>query len=413
MKRSEKSESLVSLDLPTVRPFLAEHHEEVATEVVDFTVGELSNLPFATTDDAARKQAKEMLARLGGAGWCRYPIPEEYGGAATGPDLRACCLIRESLAQVSPLADSVFALQCLGSMPMTLVGTQEQKELFLPKIAKGRMMTAFAMTEPEAGSDVGGIKSWAEYDDSDYSKFEFAKPDVIPAWVLHGKKHLITNAGLARLYVVFAATDRKAGRRGLSCFLVEGKRIGVRFVGPQILSEPHPLGEIAFDSCRLPVENLLGKKGEGFEIGMRTLDRLRATVAAAACGMARRALYEALRHARKRQQFGKSLSEFQLVQDKLARMATELDAARLLTYRAAASADAGSDRVTKESAMAKSYATEAAQRIVDEAVQIIGGKGLLAAHPIDRLYRAVRALRIYEGTTEIQRLIIAKQLLKD
>ncbi len=410
---SEKNESLVSLDLETVRPFLAEHHEEVAARVVAFVDDELAHLPYATTDEAARQQAREMLARLGGAGWCQYPIPEEHGGAPTGPDLRACCLIREALAQVSPLADSVFALQCLGSMPITLAGTDEQKQRFLPKIARGRTMTAFAMTEPEAGSDVGGIESRAKLDTSDYSELEFARPEVVPAWVLDGRKHLITNAGLAKLYVVFASTNRDAGRRGLSCFLVEGNRTGVRFVRAQVLSEPHPLGEVSFDSCRLPVGNLLGEESEGFSIGMRTLDRLRATVAAAACGLARRALTEALRHAQKRRQFGQPLADFQLIQEKLARMATELDAARLLTYRAAAAADTDSERLTLESAMAKSYATEAAQRIVDEAVQIVGGRAVLAQHPLDRLYRAVRALRIYEGTTEIQRLVIARQLLKD
>lgn len=417
---SEKSESLVSLELETVRPFLAKHHVEVAEKVAAFVDEELSHLPYATTDDAARHQAKEMLARLGGAGWCRYPIPEEFGGAATGPDLRACCLIREALAQVSPLADTVFALQCLGSMPITLAGTKEQKERFLPKIAKGRTMTAFAMTEPEAGSDVGAITSRATFDTKDYKDFEFARPEVVPAWVLDARKHLITNAGLAKLYVVFASTridfakkKRTAGRGGLSCFLVEGNRLGVRFVKAQVLSEPHPVGEVSFDNCRLPEENLLGKEDEGFAIGMKTLDRLRPTVAAAACGFARRALFEALRHAKKRAQFGKPIADFQLVQDKLARMATELDAARLLTYRAAAAADASSRRLKLESSMAKSYATEAAQRIVDEAVQIVGGRGVLSGHPVERLYRAVRALRIYEGTTEIHRLVVAKEILKE
>jgi len=305
-------------------------------------------------------------------------------------------------------------------MPITLAGNKEQKKRFLPKIAKGRTMTAFAMTEPEAGSDVGAITSRAKFDTNDYKEFEFARPDVVPAWVLDARKHLITNAGLAKLYVVFASTridlttrKRNAGRRGLSCFLVEGNRIGVRFVKAQVLSEPHPLGEVSFDNCRLPKENLLGKEDEGFSIGMKTLDRLRPTVAAAACGLARRALTEALRYARKRTQFEKPIADFQLVQDKLARMATELDAARLLTYRAAAAADAASERLKLESSMAKSYATEAAQRIVDEAVQIVGGRGVLAGHPVERLYRAVRALRIYEGTTEIQRLVVARELLKD
>ena len=231
-------------------------------------------------------------------------------------------------------------------------------------------------------------------------------------YVLDGGKAFITNAGVADYYVVFASTDARAGTRGLTCFLVEAAAPGVRFVGPQVLSEPHPLGEIAFDGCRVRLASRLGAEGEGFKIGMRTLDRLRPTVAAAACGMAARALEEALAHARERRQFGKTLAEFQIIQGKLATMATELAAARLLVYRAAWEADNGAERVTLEAAMAKSFATEAAQRIVDDAVQIHGGAGVLAASPVDLLYRSVRALRIYEGATEVQHLVIARDLLR-
>ncbi|MEE8524812.1 MAG: acyl-CoA dehydrogenase family protein, partial [Thermoanaerobaculia bacterium] len=246
-------------------------------------------------------------------------------------------------------------------------------------------------------SDVAAIKTRARRDGGDY--------------VLDGGKHLITNAGVADFYTVFAVTTPGAGTRGLSCFVVEADRPGFRFVRPQVLSEPHPLGEIAFEGCRVPAGLRLGAEGEGFKLGMRTLDRLRATVAAAACGMAERALAEALAHARERRQFGRPLADFQLTQQKLARMATDLTAARLLVYRAAAAADSGAERVTLEAAMAKSFATEAAQRIVDDAVQILGGRGVLADSPVDRLYRAVRALRIYEGATEVQHLVIARQLL--
>src|SRR5439155_10756743 len=217
---------------------------------------------------------------------------------------------------------------------------------------------------------------------------------------------------IADFYAVFASTNPAAGGKGISCFVVPGDAPGLRFVGPQVLSAPHPLGEIAFRDCRVPAHHRLGEEGGGFALGLRTLDRLRATVGAAACGMAARALSEALRHARARRQFGKPLAEFQLVQERLARMATDLSAARLLVYRAAWAADGGAERVTLEAAMAKAFATEAAQRIVDDAVQILGGAGVLASHPVDRLYRAVRALRIYEGTTEIQHLIVAGQLLK-
>ena len=223
-------------------------------------------------------------------------------------------------------------------------------------------------------------------------------------WVLSGSKHFISNAGLADFYTVFAVTDPEAGHKGLSCFLVDADSPGLEFVQPQILSSPHPLGEIAFDECIIPDDALLGLEGEGFKLGMATLDRLRATVAAAACGMARRALDEALAHARQRRQFGKALSEFQLIQQKLARMAVDLSASRLLTYRAAWLSDQARGRVTQESAMAKLFATEAAQRVVDDAVQVLGGTGVLAHHPVDLLYRSVRALRIYEGTSEVQHL---------
>jgi acyl-CoA dehydrogenase len=260
-------------------------------------------------------------------------------------------------------------------------------------------MAAFAMTEAEAGSDVAAMATRARRDGDSY--------------VLNGAKSYISNAGIADFYVVFASTDPEAGGRGISCFLVPADAPGFRFAGAQVLSAPHPLGEIALEECRVPAANRLGEEGRGFALGLQTLDRMRATVGAAACGMAARALEEATEHARSRRQFGKPLAEFQLVQDKLARMATGLSASRLLVYRAAWEADRGAERVTLEAAMAKSFATETAQRIIDDAVQILGARGVLAAHPVDRLYRAVRALRIYEGTTEIQRLVIAGQLLRE
>jgi acyl-CoA dehydrogenase len=259
-------------------------------------------------------------------------------------------------------------------------------------------MAAFAMTEPEAGSDVGAIATTARRDGD--------------AYVLSGTKTLISNAGIADFYVVFAATDPHAGNKGLSTFVVPADTPGLRFVRPLTLSAAHPLGDIAFADARVPAANRLGAEGDGFKIGLGTLDRLRPTVGAAACGMAERALSEALRHAGTRRQFGSPLAANQLIQEKLARMATDLAAARLLVYRAAWEKDHGAERITLEAAMAKAFATEAAQRIVDDAVQILGGRGVLATHPVDRLYRSVRALRIYEGTTEIQHLVIAGQLLK-
>jgi acyl-CoA dehydrogenase len=306
--------------------------------------------------------------------------------------------MREALAEASPLADAVFALQALGTTPIVLAGSEAQKRRWLGPIAEGKVMTAFAMTEPAAGSDVAAIATTAHRDG--------------PGYVLDGAKTLISNAGIADLYAVFASTDRAKGAKGISCFLVPADAPGLRFAGPQVLSAPHPLGEIAFEGCRVPAESLLGAEGRGYGIGLAALDRLRPTVAAAACGMAARALGEALAHVKQRRQFGKPLAEYQLVQQKLARTATDLAAARLLTYRAAYEKDQGQERITSEAAMAKSFATEMAQRAVDDAVQLIGGRGVLADHPVDRLYRAVRALRIYEGTTEIQQLIIAGELLK-
>ena len=377
-------------DTETARPLLTASHLEFAKAVGAFAARELATRPAPADDAAARLEARALLGLLGAGGWLD-PIRRQ--------DWRACCLAREALAAASPLADAVFALQALGTLPILASGNAAMLERWAEPALAGRAMGAFAMTEKNAGSDVGALETTARRDGQHV--------------VLDGAKRFISNAGIADFYTVFASTDRAAGARGISCFVVPSDTQGLRFVGAQVLSAPHPLGEIAFEGCRVPATNRLGEEGRGFALGLQVLDRLRATVGAAACGMAARALDEALRHARTRRQFGKPLAEFQLVQDKLARMATELAAARLLVHRAAWQADQGAGRVTLEAAVAKSYATEAAQRIVDEAVQILGGEGVLAAHPVDRLYRAVRALRIYEGATDIQRLVIAGQLLKE
>jgi acyl-CoA dehydrogenase len=387
---------LPRLDTATVAAFLEPRHLALAVELDEFVSRQIVPLPAPGDDAAARAQARELLTLLGGGGWLRWGVPAEHGGHPEAPDFRACCLVREALAGASPLADAVFALQCLGSLPISLAGAVELRSRYLPEVAAGKLMAAFAMTEEGAGSDVGAIACHAER--------------VAGGYRLSGAKHLISNAGLADFYVVFARTAPAGEHRGLSALVVPGDAAGLRF-SPQHLSAPHPLGEVVFEGCPVPSEALLGAEGEGLAIGLATLDRLRPTVAAAACGMAGRALAEALVHARERQQFGKPLAAFQLVQDKLASMAIELAAARLLTYRAAWEADRGDQRVTLPAAMAKAFATEAAQRIVDQAVQVVGGRAVLAGHPLDELYRAVRALRIYEGTTEIQHLIVARQLL--
>jgi len=379
----------VIVDTAPIRAFLDDKHIKLAGQVTEFATRLLEPLAEPADDAAARQQARDLLAKLGAAGWFQ-PIHDQ--------DWRACCLIREALGASSPLADAVFALQALGVVPMLLSSNDAMRQRWLEPATAGRAMASFAMTEPQAGSDAASLGTKAERDGD--------------AYVLSGTKTFISNAGIADFYTVFATTDGAKRDKGIACFVVPADTPGLRFVRPLLLSSPHPLGEIAFQKARVPATCRLDKEGEGFKLGLATLDRVRATVGAAACGMAARALSEALAHAKSRQQFGRPLADFQLIQEKLARMATELTAARLLVYRAAWEKDKGAPRVTLEAAMAKSYATEAAQRIVDDAVQILGGKGVLADNPVDRLYRSVRALRIYEGTTEIQHLIIAGQLVK-
>jgi alkylation response protein AidB-like acyl-CoA dehydrogenase len=377
-------------DTRTVRAFLEERHVELAARVTEWARAEVAPLPEPADDGAARAQARAVLRMLGAAGWLR-PIEQR--------DARACGLIREALAEASPLADAVFALQALGTTPLLLAGAEGAAKRWAAAAATGEAMAAFAMTEPDAGSDVAAMTTRARLDGESV--------------VLDGTKTLISNAGLADFYVVFAQSDPAKGGKGIVAVLVPADAPGLRFVKAQVMSAPHPLGEIAFSGCRVPASHRLGGEGGGLRLGLATLDRLRATVAAAACGMAGRALDEACAWAKSRRQFGKPLAEHQLVQARIARMATDLAAARLLTYRALHEKDLGAERTGLESGMAKSFATEAAQRIVDDAVQILGGRGVLAEHPVERLYRAVRALRIYEGTTEIQQLIIAGHLLAD
>lgn len=377
------------IDTAPIRAFLDDKHIALAGRVAEFATRTLVPLSEPADDAAARHQARDLLAKLGAAGWFE-PIRDQ--------DWRACCLIREALGATSPLADAVFALQALGVVPMLLATNEAMRKRWLDSAIGGRAMASFAMTEPDAGSDAASLGTKAEQNGDSY--------------VLTGTKTFISNAGIADFYTVFATTDGAKRDKGIACFVVPADTPGLRFVRPLLLSAPHPLGEIAFQQARIPGSCRLDKEGEGFKLGLATLDRVRATVGAAACGMASRALAEALAHAKSRRQFGKPIADFQLIQEKLARMATELTAARLLVYRAAWEKDQGAPRVTLEAAMAKAYATEAAQRIVDDAVQILGGRGVLADHPVNRLYRSVRALRIYEGTTEIQHLIIAGQLLK-
>lgn len=375
-------------DIQAVRAFLDTEHHGWAERVNAFADAELRDRPEPADDAGARAEARVLLGLMGEAG-----LYEPIGAT----DLRGCCLAREGVAAASPLADAVWALQGLGITPVLLSGDNALRARWAQPALTGQLMSAFALTEPEAGSDVAAMRTRAVRDGADY--------------VLDGTKWFISNAGIADYYVVFASTDPEAGSRGISAFLVPADAPGLTFTGAQVLAAAHPLGALAFEGCRVPSAHRIGAEGQGFKIAMATLDRLRPTVGAAACGMAGRALGEALWHALERAQFGKALADFQLVQEKLGRCAIELTAARLLVYRAAWEKDQGADRITTEAAMAKAHATETAQRAIDEAIQILGGRGVLAEHVLDRMYRSIRAMRIYEGTTEIQHLIVAGRLI--
>jgi acyl-CoA dehydrogenase len=349
-------------------------------------------------DADVEKAGRRIVADLGRAGWLAYAVPKSFGGARDKIQARDVCLLREELSYVSALADTMFAVQALGSYPITLAGTDEQKLRYLPLIARGEAIAAFALTEPEAGSDVASIKTGAVKRGREYC--------------LNGVKSFISNAGIANSYVAFASTDPEKKGKGLSAFIVDGGNRGLVLKERLRLLSRHPIGVIAFEDCMVPESNLLGREGDGIKIAFATLDTLRCTVGAAAVGLARRALDEALRYSQKRQQFGQKLGQFQGIQFKLADMATDLEASRLLVYQAAWAHDHGEADLKRSSSMAKLFATEAAQRIVDQALQIHGGIGLVEDAPIARLYNDVRALRIYEGTSEIQRLVIAHSLLQ-
>jgi acyl-CoA dehydrogenase len=340
------------------------------------------------------------LARaLGQEGLFPLLVPVAYGGSLEGPFRSVTlCLAREELARTCPSAEELFAIQGLGSHPILLSGTEAQKRRWLPPLARGEMVPAFALTEPEAGSDAAAVATRAERHGDQ--------------WVLTGAKRFISNAPVASLYVVFARTGPEPGTKNLSAFIVPQDAPGLSGAPMHTLA-PHVIGELRFERCRIPADHLLGTEGGGWRVAMGTLDVFRASVGAQAVGLAQAALDLAVGHARRRTQFGQPIAQFQAIQAKLADMATELHAARLLVYSAARRKDAGASRVTLESSMAKLFATEMAHRVVDQAVQIHGGAGVLRGSPIERLYREVRAPRIYEGTSEIQRLIIARQLLRD
>ena len=336
---------------------------------------------------------RTILKALAEGGWLNNAIPDAYGKL----DVRTLCLTRETLARRSGLADFVFAMQGLGSGPISLFGTDEQKARWLPGVASGQTIAAFALSEPDAGSDVAALSTIARRDGD--------------GWVLDGTKTFISNGGLADRYAVFARTGEAPGAKGLSAFVVDANTPGFEIVERIPLMAPHPLATIRFNSCRLDADRILGQPGEGFRIAMATLDVFRSTVAAAALGFSRRAFDEAAARTTARQLFGAPMSDLQLVQASLADMALKIDASALLIYRAAWLKDQGAPRVTREAAMAKLYATDEAQAVIDAAVQLFGGLGVVSGNPVERLYREIRALRIYEGASEVQKIVIARQVL--
>ena len=333
--------------------------------------------------------------RLGEAGFLKIAVPEPYGEDA-GLDARSLCLMRETLARHEPLADFVYAMQVLGSAPISLFGTPAQKEALLGGVARGRKLAAFALSEKEAGSDVAAMAMRAEPDGDSY--------------VLNGAKAWISNAGVADFYVVFARTGE--GKRGVSAFIVAAETPGFEVSERTPVIAAHPLGSLRFRDCRVPPDAMLGEPGDGLKIALGTLDLCRSTVGAAALGMASRAYAETLKRARNRQLFGGVLGDLQLTQAAVADMATAVDASALLVYRAAWLRDSGQERVTREASMAKLFATEQAQKVIDRAVQLFGGEGVRAGSVVERLYREIRALRIYEGASEIQQLLIARHDLR-
>jgi len=375
-------------------PFFTSEHRALAARVADFAEREIETR--AADDEGDVDEAlRGYITVLAENDLLRYAVPE-----GQRIDLRSFCIIRETLSYSSSLADLAFTLQGLGTFAISLAASEHVRDFWLSRVRKGKAIAAFALTEPDAGSDVASLKTTARREDDSY--------------ILDGRKRFISNAGVADIYTVFARTGTRAdGRAEISAFIVSARMPGLNVAGRISMIAPHPFGELEFINCRVPAEDMIGAPGEGLRLSLQTLDQFRASVGAAACGMARRALDESLLHAKAREQFGKPLSGHQLIQEKLADMSTELDAARLLVYHAAYLKDAGAERSTREASEAKLYATEAAGRIVDQAVQIHGGAGLVHGTTVERLYRDVRALRIYEGTSEIQKLIIANQLLKE
>ena len=377
-------------------PFFTDAHRKFALDLEAWAADHLAPLVASEPHDVDAT-FREIVHRLGAAGWLRYVVPQPYGLAPMRLDVRTVCLGRETLGQLSGMADFAFGMQGLGSGPISQFGSDELKQRYLPRVVAGDAIAAFALSEPAAGSDVSAMETTARRDGSHY--------------VLDGRKTWISNAGIAAFYVVFARLE--GDEKKFVALVVDADNPGLTVSERITVNAPHPLGTLDMEACRVPAGAVLGEAGKGMRVALGTLDIFRSTVGAASLGFARRALSEATSHVMTRRAFGQRLADFQLTQAKLAEMALAVDASALLVYRAAWTRDAGAERVTREAAMAKLYATEAAQRVIDDAVQLFGGRGVVVGETVERLYREIRALRIYEGTSEIQKLVIAGQIIAE
>ena len=372
-------------------PFFQDHHRALAAQLEDWATDKLASVDHSDTDTACR----HLVTQLGQAGILNHSATDPADPRSL--DVRSLCLIRETLARHDGLADFAFAMQGLGTGAISLFGSDTQKFEWLSRTRTGEAISAFALTEPQSGSDVANSTMTATEDGNDF--------------VLNGEKTWISNGGIADVYTLFARTGEAPGARGLSAFILPNGLPGFEIVERLETIAPHPLAALRFTDCRIPKSALLGERGDGFKIAMSVLDVFRSTVAAAALGFARRALDEALNRVSTRQVMGTQLFDLQMVQGHIADMALDVDAAALLVYRAAWTKDSGAPRVTREAAMAKLFATDQAQQVIDKAVQLHGGDGVKSDEPVERLYREIRALRIYEGASDVQRVVIARQTM--
>jgi acyl-CoA dehydrogenase len=377
-------------------PFFDERHRQFGPALAEWANREVGqHIDHANVDRSCRS----LVRALGEAGWLKAVVPAAYGGLSEKLDVRTLCIARESLAWYDSLADFAFAMQGLGTGSISFFGSDETKAKYLPPVRDGRHIAAFALSEPEAGSDVSALATTATKDGPEHVRI-----DGIKTW--------ISNGGIADHYVVFARTGEAPGAKGLSSFIVDADTPGLEIAGRINVIAPHPLATVRFTGCRVPLANRLGGAGEGFKVAMATLDSFRSTVAAAALGLARRAFDEMIERAATRNLYGAPLADLQLTQAALADSAIDIDAAALLVYRAAWEKDRGAARITREASTAKAFATEMAQRVIDRAVQLFGGDGVRVGVKVEALYREIRALRIYEGATEVQKIIVARELMK-